>query len=216
MKTEIIRFDLMNVRLSKEQKVRIMNSDDVYSIMQQVLLRENKIRRNQEHFWVIGLNNAHKILFIELVSLGAVNRVAVDPPDVFRMAIYKLAVKMILVHNHPSGNLTPSKADEDFTDRLIKVGKLIKIQVIEHLIITEDNYTSLADNGTIQRLENSGTYEIVSKEKTQMKEFHERTLTEKAEKQKALVIARKMKEAGMDEKVIKQMTGLRLGEIRGL
>lgn len=206
----------MNVRLSKEQKVRIMNSDDVYSIMQQILLRENRIRRNQEHFWVIGLNNANKILFIELVSLGAVNRVAVDPPDVFRMAIYKLAVKMILVHNHPSGNLTPSKADEDFTDRLIKVGKLIKIAVIEHLIITEESYTSLADNGTIKRLEKSGLYEIMDKDRMRMNEIQERILTEKAEKHKALVIARKMKEAGMDEKVIKQMTGLRLNQIRAI
>ncbi len=206
----------MNVRLSKEQKVRIMNSDDVYSIMQQILLRENKIRRNQEHFWVIGLNNANKILFIELVSLGAVNRVAVDPPDVFRMAIYKLAVKMILVHNHPSGNLTPSKADEDFTDRLIKVGKLIKIAVIEHLIITEDDYTSLADNGTIKRLQKSGMYEIVDRDKSRMNEMQERILTEKAAKENSLEIARKMKEAGMDEKVIKQMTRLRLNQIRAI
>lgn len=206
----------MNVRLSKEQKVKILNSDDVYSIMQQILLRENKIRRNQEHFWVIGLNNANKILFIELVSLGAVNRVTVDPPDVFRMAIYKLAVKMILVHNHPSGNLTPSKADEDFTDRLLKVGKLIKIAVIEHLIITEDNYTSLADNGTIKRLQKSGMYEIVDKDKSRMNEFQERILKEKAEKQKTLDIAKRMKEAGMDEKVIKQMTGLRLNQIRAI
>ena len=72
------------------------------------MLRENKIGRNQEHFWVIGLDNQNKILFIELVGLGAVNRVGANPPDVFRMGIYKLAVGMILVHNHPSGNLKPS------------------------------------------------------------------------------------------------------------
>src|SRR5690606_40012143 len=93
----------MNVRLTQEQKIRILNSGDVYNVMQQVLLRENKIRRNQEHFWVVGLNNKNKILFIELISLGAVNSVQVNPPEVFRMAIYKMAVKMILVHNHPSG-----------------------------------------------------------------------------------------------------------------
>lgn len=60
----------MNVRLSHEQKIRLLNSQDVYKVMQQVLLRENKIRRNQEHFWVIGLDNKNKILFIELIGLG--------------------------------------------------------------------------------------------------------------------------------------------------
>ena len=206
----------MNVRLSQDQKIKLLNSEDVYSIMQQILLRENKIRRNQEHFWVIGLNNANKILFIELVSLGAVNRVTVDPPDVFRMAIYKLAVKMILVHNHPSGNLTPSKADEDFTDRLIKVGKLIKIDVLEHLIISEEGYTSLADNGTIDRLKKSGLYEIMDKEKSRMKDFQQKIEKEKAVKANSLEIAKKLKESGMGEQDIKKMTGLRLGEIREL
>ena len=124
----------MNVRLSQEQKIKLLNSDAVYSIMQQILLRENKIRRNQEHFWVVGLDNQNKILFIELIGLGQVNRVEANPPDVFRMGIYKLAVSMILVHNHPSGNITPSQADKDFTDRMLKVGKLININVLDHLV----------------------------------------------------------------------------------
>ncbi|MGX1930135.1 JAB domain-containing protein [Flagellimonas sp. 2504JD4-2] len=84
-----------------------------------MLLRENKIRRNQEHFWVVGLNTKNKILFIELIGLGAVNRVNADPPDVFRMAIYKLATKVILVHNHPSGVVDASKGDQEFTDRIL-------------------------------------------------------------------------------------------------
>ncbi|MFL0070261.1 JAB domain-containing protein [Tenacibaculum maritimum] len=62
----------MNVRLSKEQKIQILDSTDVYKVMQQVLLRENKIRRNQEHFWVVGLDNSNKILLIEFIGLGAV------------------------------------------------------------------------------------------------------------------------------------------------
>ena len=206
----------MNVRLNRDQKVKVLNSDDVYSIMQQILLRENKIRRNQEHFWVVGLNNADKILFIELVSLGAVNRVNVDPPEVFRMGIYKLAVRMILVHNHPSGNLTPSQADLDFTDRLIKVGQLIKIDVIEHLIITEDDYTSLSDNGTIGRLKKSGLYEIVDKEKARMNEWKQKMELERAEKEKALAIAKKMKEDGVDIDTIKKYTGLNKWDIKRL
>lgn len=206
----------MNVRLSKDQKIKVLNSDDVYSVMQQILLRENKIRRNQEHFWVVGLNNANKILFIELVSLGAVNRVNVDPPEVFRMGIYKLAVRMILVHNHPSGNLTPSQADLDFTDRMIKVGQLIKIDVIEHLIISEEGFTSLSDNGTIDRLKKSGLYEIVDKEKSKMKSFQQQMEKEKALKENNLEIAKKMKEKGYDIDTIKELTGLRKWDIKKL
>lgn len=108
----------MNVRLTKEQKIKVLNSVDIYFVMQQILLRENKIRRNQEHFWVVGLDNKNKVLFIELIGLGAVNRVNANPPDVFRMAIYKLAVKVILVHNHPSGSVDTSKGDHEFTDRM--------------------------------------------------------------------------------------------------
>jgi DNA repair protein RadC len=132
----------MNVRLSAAHKIKVLNSSDIFIIMQTILLRENKIRRSQEHFWVIGLNSGNKILFIELVSLGATNRVEIAPAEVFRMAIYKAAVKMILVHNHPSGNVKISEADRDFTDRMIKSGNMLAVEVLDHLVITEESYTS--------------------------------------------------------------------------
>ena len=203
----------MNVRLSKEQKIQILNSTDVYKVMQQVLLRENKIRRNQEHFWVVGLDNANKILFIELISLGAVNRVNANPPDVFRMGIYKLAVKMILVHNHPSGNIEPSEADKTFTDKLLKVGKLINIEVVDHLIISEEKYTSLADNGVMKELQNSGAFEIVDKEKRDLEEWRIKTEKEYSVK---IDIAKKMVKDGIDIDTIKKYTGLTKWDIKKL
>jgi len=181
--------------------------------MQQVLLRENKIRRNQEHFWVVGLDNANKILFIELISLGAVNRVNVNPPDVFRMGIYKLAVKMILAHNHPSGNITPSESDKKLTDKLLKVGKLINIEVIDHLIISEEKYTSLADNGILKELQNSGAFEIVDKEKKDLEEWRIKTEKEYSVK---IEIAKKMVSDGVDIETIKKYTGLTKWDIRKL
>lgn len=206
----------MNVRLNKDQKVKVLNSDDVYSIMQQILMRENKIRRNQEHFWVIGLDNQHKILFIELIGLGRVNRVSANPPDVFRMGIYKLAVSMILVHNHPSGNLTPSQADKDFTDRLLKVGKLININVIEHLIITEESYTSFADDGIIDELKKSGLFEIVERDKAEIKQWQLKMEKDRGEHEGRLAIAKKMKKEGFDNDTIKKLTRLPIAEIREL
>ena len=139
--------------------------------MQQVLLRENKIRRNQEHFWVIGLDTKSKLLFVELVSLGATNRVQVNPPEVFRMAIYKLAVNMILVHNHPSGSIDPSDADKDFTERMIKTGQLLKIDVVDHLVISEKKFFSFGDEGLIDELKKSARYEILEVEEESVKKF---------------------------------------------
>lgn len=199
----------MNVRLSKEQKIQVLNSKDIYAVMQQILLRENKIGRNQEHFWVIGLDNQNKLLFIELNGLGAVNRVNADPPDVFRMAIYKLAVKMILVHNHPSGSLKPSEADLNLTDRMLKVGKLINIDVIEHLIISNKAYFSFKDEGIIDNLKKSGLYEIVDRDKAEFKQW-------KIETEKALDIAKKMKNKGYDVDTIKELTGLKKWDIKRL
>lgn len=206
----------MNVRLSKDQKIKVLNADDLYSIMQQILMRENKIRRNQEHFWVVGLDNQNKILFIELIGLGRVNRVGANPPDVFRMGIYKLAVSMVLVHNHPSGNLEPSQADKDFTDRLLKVGQLINIEVLDHLIITEESFTSFANEGIIRELKRSGLYEVVDREKADIKEWRLKSEKRESEREGKKSVAKKLKESGMDEKEIKKMTGLRLGEIREL
>ncbi len=203
----------MNVRLTKEQKIRVLNSKDIYAIMQQVLLRENKIGRNQEHFWVVGLDNKNKILFVELIGLGATNRVNADPPDIFRMAIYKLAVKIILVHNHPSGSLNISKADRDFTDRMLKVGKLINIEVIDHLIISEKSYTSLEDKGILKELKESGLYKIVDREETELRQWKIDMEKKQAEKQKALDIAKKLKAQGIDVEIIKNATGLGKREI---
>ena len=198
----------MNVRLNEDQKIQILNAQDVYKIMQQVLLRQNKIRRSQEYFWVIGLDNQNNVLFVELISIGGQNRVNVSPPDVFRMGIYKLALKMILVHNHPSGILKPSEGDKNFTDRLLKVGKIIDIKVIEHLIITETDYYSFANEGLIKEFENNGLYELVRKESEEMKAFKLKLEKKENEKNKAIEIAKRLKGLGQDNDFIKKATGL--------
>lgn len=198
----------MNVRLTEDQKIQILNASDVYKIMQQILLRQNKIRRSQEYFWVVGLDNQNNVLFVELISIGGQNRVNVSPPDVFRMGIYKLAVKMILVHNHPSGVLKPSENDKNFTDRLLKVGKMINIKVIEHLIITETDYFSFMNDGLIEEFENNGLYELVKKESEEMKAFKLEIEKKKAIKENSLEIARRLKSLNVDIETIKKSTGL--------
>jgi len=207
----------MNVKLSEAQKKKsIDGSDGVAAIMQQVLKRENKFSRSQEHFWVVGLNNANKILFIELIALGRQNRVTSNPPDVFRMAIYKLALKMILVHNHPSGELIPSTADRSITDRLIKVGEIINVDVIDHLIISEKSYMSFADVGLIAKMKASDTWRVVEKEEMELKKMKAEIELKKAMKQNSIDIAKRFKAMGLDNAAIKKGTGLSLGEIKKL
>ena len=207
----------MNVKLSEAHKKAAINSSgSIAVIMQQILKRENKLGRSQEHFWVIGLNTAGKILFIELIALGQQNRVTANPPDVFRMAIYKLAIKLIMVHNHPSGQIKHSHADKLFTDRIIKVAEIINIDVIDHIIITENQHFSFADAGIITELKKFDTWRIIEKDELQMREFKLKMDVERGQKEKALEIAKKLKVGGMDDAGIKKATGVALREIRRL
>lgn len=148
----------MDIKLTKKDKIQILNSDTLYIIMQRILMRENEIDRDREHFWVVGLSQNNTILFIELIGLGTVKAVLVEPMEVYSFALQKRAVKIMLVHNHPSGNLTPSKEDKDITDQMIQVGKLLQTPVIDHLIISEETYFSFEDTGLLEELSKSTKY----------------------------------------------------------
>ena len=203
----------MNIKLTKEQKIKNLNSpDSVYSIMQRILLRENKIDRNREHFWTISLDNANKILNIELVSMGTVNAVLVEPMEVFSVPLQKRAVNIILVHNHPSGDVKPSEADKDITDRLIQVGRIINVKVIEHLIISEKTYYSFADELLLKELELSlkyvPAYEIKQRYEKAAKAKGAAEGAEKGRYESKKEMARAMKRNGEPIEKIIEYTGL--------
>ena len=168
----------MNVRLNKDQKIKLSKSNDVYNIMQQVLLRENKIGRNKEHFWIICLASNNQILMIELISLGTVSSTLVDPTEVFSFALQKRAVKIMLIHNHPSGDLEPSAADKEITERMMAVGKFIQVPIIDHLIISETEYYSFADEGVLDQIENHTPFDLTFSNVIQLREDIKRTKLE--------------------------------------
>jgi DNA repair protein RadC len=206
----------MTIELSDKQKIKLLNSDDVYTVMQGILLREEKIDQEKEHFWMIGLSNNNRILYIELVSLGSVNAVTVEPMNVFRVAVLKGAVKAIIVHNHPSGELKPSDADKDLTDRLIQVGRILNIPIIDHLVISVNSYMSFVDTGLFEQLEQSlkwvPAYEIAERIKKQEKKIREQAVQE--EKEKAIKkVARNALKKGLPVDVIAELTGLTPEEI---
>jgi len=206
----------MNVQIPKGSSERILYPEQLVDIMQRVLRRENKIGRSQEHFWVVGLDNSSKLLFIELIGLGRSNRVHADSPMIFRMAIYKIAIKVIFVHNHPSGTMQASDADIDMTDHQYKAGKMLNIEVCDHIIISEKDYLSFENDGLMDKIRHSKLYTILNKEQQMLEAFKVEAEKEKAVRENALRIAKKLRAMGMDDDDIKKATGLRKNEIREL
>ncbi|WP_081299505.1 JAB domain-containing protein [Gilliamella sp. wkB195] len=204
----------MDIKLTKHDKRYIEGTDDVYSIMQRVLLRDNQIDQEKEHLWMIGMNQAGYILYIELIALGSYKSVDVEPMNVFRVAVMKNASRVILVHNHPSGSLTPSEADKDITDRLIQVGRILNIDLIDHLIITPKTYISFRSTKLMDELEQSlkyvPTYQVVERirkeekliakeklaiEKDKTKTAQQKAKAEKEQKEAALAQAKALANA---------------------
>ncbi|MCG8340437.1 MAG: JAB domain-containing protein [Cytophagales bacterium] len=183
----------MKVNLKNAQKITLRYAIDIYSVMQLILKRENKIERNKEHFWTISLNNAQKILNIELVSIGTANKTLVEPVEVFSVPLQKQAVTVVLIHNHPSGNILPSESDQDITDRLIQVGRIMRVPVLDHVIITEESFYSFRDTGLLAQLEKSTKYVPPYELKERYRQEMEKEI-EKMEKEKKKEIEKRKKE----------------------
>ncbi len=101
----------------------------------------------QEEFKVLLMNRSNKVLGIFPLSKGGVSGTFVDPKLVFSVALKCNASAIILAHNHPSGNLSPSENDKGLTKKLISAGKFLDIKVLDHLIMTSEGYFSFADEG---------------------------------------------------------------------
>jgi len=104
---------------------------------------------DREHFRIILLNTKNHVLAVETISIGSLSSSIVHPRECFSIAIKKKAATIILVHNHPSGNPTPSKEDQDVTKRLVEVGKLIGIDILDHIIIGDGTSVSMKEKGLI-------------------------------------------------------------------
>ena len=89
------------------------------------------------------LNSRYQVIHEEVISVGSLTSNIVHPREVFQPAIEHGAVAVIIAHNHPSGSLEPTMADHEVTDRLLTAGKLLGIDVLDHLIITDENYVSI-------------------------------------------------------------------------
>jgi DNA repair protein RadC len=100
-----------------------------------------------EVFGVVFLNRANAIINFEIISEGGITGTVADPRIILKKALQEDAVSIILCHNHPSGNLQPSKQDIELTGKIREAGKFLDINVIDHIIVSENGYFSLADAG---------------------------------------------------------------------
>ena len=102
-----------------------------------------------EEFWILLLNRANKLIGKKKISTGGVSGTVADPKLIYHSALESLASGIIVAHNHPSGSLTASKQDIELTHKLIHAGKMLDIQMLDHLIIAGNKYFSFADQGAI-------------------------------------------------------------------
>lgn len=103
----------------------------------------------QEYFYCIYLNTAKNVIKDKLLFIGTINQSLVHPREIFKEAYLISASGIICVHNHPAGSIYPSKEDIKLTNKLVEIGNLLGIKIIDHVIITKDNYYSFFENNDI-------------------------------------------------------------------
>lgn len=130
-----------------KDRVKIGASSDVYSIVMDNW--DSDTIELQEEFKCVLLNRANHVLGILNHSCGGTTGVFVDVKLLFAAAIKANASAMVIVHNHPSGNLKPSTADKKLTNKVAEVGRVLEITLLDHLIVTKEGYFSFSDDGIL-------------------------------------------------------------------
>ena len=125
-------------------KEKIACSRDAFEIFRSVIGDQP-----YEAFWIILLNKANKVIRKCSISEGGVSGTVVDPKKIYKIALDQHASSIILGHNHPSGNIQPSEADQKITKKIRDAGFMLDVAVLDHLIIGDDGYYSFADEGTL-------------------------------------------------------------------
>jgi DNA repair protein RadC len=126
------------------EKPVISSSNDAY-----LILKNHLSDLRTEEFWAIFLNQSNKVIHLTQLTQGGINQSIVDIRVLFRTALDHFSTGIIIAHNHPSGNLKPSKEDIDITQKIKEAGNLLSIQLLDHLIITQNSYFSFSDEGLL-------------------------------------------------------------------
>ena len=130
-------FELGRRLLQNKKSLLILSPQDVWEELKDI--RDNK----KEHFVVFYLDSRNQEIQREIVSIGTLNESLVHPREVFEPAIRNSAAQIIIAHNHPSGNSDPSEEDMKITAKLVEAGKLLGIELFDHIIVTKENFLSM-------------------------------------------------------------------------
>lgn len=122
----------------------IMKSNDIAQY-----LRAQLQYRQREIFMVLYLNNANKIIHSAVISEGGLTGTVADPRVILKKAIEHDATRLVLCHNHPSGNTNPSRADQELTQKIKEAARLLDISLLDHIIVSDEGYFSFADSGLL-------------------------------------------------------------------
>lgn len=135
----------MKIKLSKDLKKCVTEPTILAEILQLLLKQRDETDKMKEIFYVIGLDTRNNIQYIEIVSIGTLTASLVHPRETFRIAIMQNSAHIIIAHNHPSGEVEPSEDDLKITKRLVDAGKIMGIEVLDHLIFSHSNYLSFKE-----------------------------------------------------------------------
>ncbi|WP_342262634.1 MULTISPECIES: RadC family protein [unclassified Spiroplasma] len=131
-------YQRININIANNKIIRINNPYDIF-----YLLQYEVSNLNTENFYLILLNNNNRIIFKQLVYQGTINQISIDPKDIYYLVLKNHAQKIICAHNHPNNDSLPSKHDIETTNSLIYIAKVLKIEFVDHIIISKNNFYSI-------------------------------------------------------------------------
>ncbi len=130
--------------LREDKKFKIQGSKDVFDYIKSELLDQD-----HEQFWILLLKRNNEVIRKIQISKGGVSGTVVDAKMIFKYAMEELASYVVLIHNHPSGNINPSQADIKLTSKMKEAGKFMDIPILDHIIFCNESYFSFADESLL-------------------------------------------------------------------
>jgi DNA repair protein RadC len=139
----------------RNRKIQFTRPEDVAIVFQDLLSLEDKIDQDKEHFYVMHVNARQQVNLVELVAIGTLSHAEVHPRETYRRAVIEGSYSIIVAHNHPTGDVTPSDADMQTTQKLHKAGEILNIPLLDHIIFTAQGsyFFSFKDNKTKSTLQ---------------------------------------------------------------
>ena len=200
---------------------------DLFGLMSVLLEQADKPDLTTKNLWVVALDRKESILNLELCAMGNYLTVVNEPADILGIPLQKKAFGIVLIHNSPTGNLTPSQQDIDLTDRLNQAAEIVNIKLLDHLIITENSFYGFKDNGLMDQIYKSAKYlsshQIEEKYKKEINDMAKKmdAIKETAQREginmgkieEKLAIAKAMIKHGDTIEKVAKTTGLSLEQI---